>query len=165
MTGEDLLKEKRILIVDDEVDVLETLKELLNTCDIDAATEYEAAKQLLEKNIYDLAILDIMGVRGYELLKIAVQKSIVTLMLTAHALDPENFVKSIKMGAHAYIPKEMISEIKTFIINILEVREQGIETYGAAWYPKLQAFFNLRFGYDWTKKDKDFWRDFERTRF
>ena len=31
-------------------------------------------------------------------------------MLTAHALDPDNFVKSIKKGARAYIPKDKISE-------------------------------------------------------
>lgn len=47
---------------------------------------------------FDLAILDIMGVDGYKLLKIAVEQEIIAVMLTAHALSPEDTVKSFRMG-------------------------------------------------------------------
>ena len=37
-----------------------------------------------------------MGVAGYDLLKIATQKNLTSVMLTAHALSPENVTKSYK---------------------------------------------------------------------
>ena len=70
MAGEDILKGKKILAVDDEPDILDTLKDLLEECDIETATNFESAKDLLESQVYDAVILDIMGVRGFDLLKI-----------------------------------------------------------------------------------------------
>ena len=48
MTEENLLDGKKILIVDDEPDVLETLEELLPMCDISTAATFDEAKKLLE---------------------------------------------------------------------------------------------------------------------
>ena len=66
---DDILKGKRVLIVDDEPDILETLTELLDMCFTDTAPNFETAKKFLLKNEYDVAIFDIMGVKGYELLE------------------------------------------------------------------------------------------------
>jgi hypothetical protein len=41
-------------------------------------------------------------------------------MLTAHALDPDNFAKSMTEGACAYLPKHNLSEINVFIADVLE---------------------------------------------
>ena len=49
MADESVLEGKRILIVDDEQDILETLEELLDMCDIVKATGFEEAKDLIEK--------------------------------------------------------------------------------------------------------------------
>jgi DNA-binding NtrC family response regulator len=46
----ELLSKKRILIVDDEPDVLESLAELLDVCIIDTTSNFETAKKLLKKN-------------------------------------------------------------------------------------------------------------------
>ncbi|MDH3885146.1 MAG: response regulator, partial [Desulfobacterales bacterium] len=56
-----LLKGKKILIVDDEPDILEQLIELLDMCRIDTASSFEEGQRLLEAESYDVAILDIMG--------------------------------------------------------------------------------------------------------
>ncbi len=48
MDKNDLLTGKKVLIVDDEPDVLETLSELLDMCDITEASSFEEAKGLLE---------------------------------------------------------------------------------------------------------------------
>ncbi|NIV98732.1 response regulator receiver protein, partial [Candidatus Saccharibacteria bacterium] len=37
MASDDILKGKKILVVDDEPDILETLEELLDECDIETA--------------------------------------------------------------------------------------------------------------------------------
>ena len=85
-----ILTGKKILIVDDEPDVLDTLIEILDMCLVDAAPDFETAKKFLNKNMYDVAIFDIMGVQGYDLLEISVQKDIPALMFTAHALNADD---------------------------------------------------------------------------
>lgn len=105
MESTEVLRGKKLLIVDDEPDILETLQDLLDMCFIDTAPNYETALKFIEKERYDAAIFDIMGVQGYDLLKLADQKGIPVLMLTAHALNPEDLIKSIKTGAQAYLPK------------------------------------------------------------
>lgn len=159
---EDTLKGKRVLIVDDEADILETLKELLDMCLIDTAPNFDTAEKFLNKNTYDVAILDIMGVRGYDLLELATEKGMPALMLTAHALSPENLVKSIKGGAHSYVPKDKISDIPTFLEDILKNREKGIERQGI-WFARLKPFFDKKFGPGWRKQHKDFWKEFDET--
>lgn len=161
MADTDILEGKRILIVDDEPDVLETLEELLGMCLIDSAPGFDTGKKFLDKNTYDLAIFDIMGVKGYDLLRIATQKGIPVLMLTAHALSPDNLLKSIKEGAHSYVPKDKLPEITLYIRDILEERQKGDENRGR-WFARLKPFFDKQFGFGWREKEKDFWEDFER---
>ena len=55
------LEDKKILIVDDEPDVLESLEELLNMCTTVRAQSFEEADALLKSQDFDLAILDING--------------------------------------------------------------------------------------------------------
>jgi DNA-binding response OmpR family regulator len=88
--------------VDDEPDVLDSLAELLDVCELDQAKTYDQALELLDQRSYDAAILDIMGVGGYGLLEKTAEREIPTLMLTAHALSPDDFVPSIRGGAEAY---------------------------------------------------------------
>ena len=154
------LKDKRVLIVDDEPDVLETLVELLEMCLIDSAPNFETAEKLLEKNAYDAAVLDIMGVRGFDLLGITTRKGIPTLMLTAHALSPDKLVQSLKQGAQAYIPKDRISEIASFVQEIMEAHEK-IGPQKDNWFISLKSYFDRRFGQGWRESDKEFWREFD----
>jgi DNA-binding response OmpR family regulator len=88
MDEESLLKGKKILVVDDEPDILETLEELLYMSDVTKASTFEEAKKLLETRPFDIAILDIMGVGGFYLLGIANREKVIGVMLTAHALSP-----------------------------------------------------------------------------
>jgi DNA-binding NtrC family response regulator len=162
MTSDAILNGKKILIVDDEIDVLESLEDLLDECELETATSYESAKELLESKAYDAAILDIMGVRGFDLLEIAIEKKIPALMLTAHGLNPNNLVGSIKLGAKSYIPKEKMSEIDIYLKEIFIAREKGIEKSGN-WFARLGSFFDNRFGPGWKHKDKKFWDEFDKN--
>jgi len=132
MDPKDILKGKRVLVVDDEEDILEFLVELLDMCKLDTATSFEEAKALLENTFYDIAVLDIMGVRGYELLETATRKGIPTLMLTAHAISKDNLKRSFEKGASYYVPKDEISK-------------------------RLSGFCDRRFGPNWKDEDPEFW--------
>ena len=160
MAGDDILKGKKILVVDDETDVLESIAEILDECAVDTAKDFESAKELLERKVFDAAILDIMGVNGFYLLEIATEKKIPALMLTAQGLNPDNLVGSIKLGAKSYIPKEKMSEIDIYLKEIFIAKEKGIEKSGN-WFARLGSFFDNRFGPGWKNKDKKFWEEFD----
>jgi len=162
MTKDDLLQGKRILIVDDEPDVLDTLEDLLDMCEVVKASTFEQAKDLLEKERFDMAILDIMGVSGYFLLGIANEKKIVSVMLTAHAISPENIVRSYREGAASYVPKDRISKIADFLRDILEARNRG-RHFWWRWLDRLgDAYWERKFGPGWKDADREFWEEFHR---
>lgn len=154
-----VLKEKKILIVDDEPDILETLNELLDMCVIDVARYFEDAEELLKKNKYDAAIFDIMGVKGYRLLEIAKRQGVPALMLTAHALSPEDLIRSISGGAKAYIPKEKMGDIASYLADLLTDHREGKEH--ASWFMKLKGFFNRKFGSEWMENRREFMKQCE----
>lgn len=151
---------KRILVVDDEADILETLEELLDEYDVDTADSFEDAVGLLKTKAYDAAVLDIMGVRGYDLLEITHRLNIPTLMLTAHALTPDNLRTSIEKGADAYVPKDQIFDIALFVADVLAARKQGKQA-NASWYSFVNPLFDKLFGEGWRKTDQEFWDEFE----
>lgn len=160
MDNHKILQGKKLLIVDDEQDVLETLKELLFMCTIDTAADFETTKQLLKNNQYDVAVLDIMGVKGYDLLEITGQKGIPAVMLTAHALSPEDFGKSLSGGATAYIPKEKIGDIVAFLSDLLKAQRGEEKPY--KWFLRLKSFFEMRFGKEWLKTYREVRAEAER---
>lgn len=98
-----------------------------------------------------------MGVEGFQLLEIANQKEIVAVMLTAHALSPDNIVKSYKKGAASYLPKEEMVNIVSFLNDVLEAKEQGKSSW-ARWYDRLGSFFEKKFGENWQTDDQEFWK-------
>ncbi|MBW1722471.1 MAG: response regulator [Deltaproteobacteria bacterium] len=153
------LNGKRILIVDDEPDILDTLEELLSDCDVSRAATFEEAREALETRYFDMVILDIMGVDGYRLLDIAAKKKITAVMLTAHALSPEDTAKSYKKGASYYVPKDRLADIRTYLQDIIEAREKG-ESPWSRWLNRFSSFYERKFGPDWLNRDKEFWDQF-----
>jgi len=150
---------KRILIVDDEPDVLDSLEDLLTMCQVIRASNFTDAKKLLENQYFDMVILDIMGVEGYDLLEIANTRKVTAAMLTAHALSPENMVKSYKEGAASYLPKEEMVNIASFLNDIMDAREKGKNPW-TRWYDRMGSFFEKKFGADWQQSDQEFWKKF-----
>ena len=156
----DVLKGKRILIVDDEPDVIETLEDLLNMCSLVKAYTFEDARDLLDRESFDMAILDIMGVDGYKLLEIAWDKNVPAVMLTANALSVSHTVRSFKGGAEFYVPKEEMLHIERFLRDILVAREKG-KNLRNLWIERMGSFYEKKFGPDWQGDDEEFWENFE----
>lgn len=158
--SQSVLDGKRILAVDDEPDVLAVLQEEIvdacPKCTFDKATTFEEASNLLEEKTYDVVVLDIMGVRGFDLLDIAVKKNLKVVMLTAHALSSEALKKSFDMKARAYLPKEKLGEIVPFLEDVFKY------DHATGWkrmMDKLYDFFNDTFESDWEKKTGMEWRE------
>ena len=162
MAVESKLKGKRILAVDDEIDILETIEDILDDAEIDMASDYDTASLKIKQTRYDLAILDIMGVNGLALLEEAVARGIPAVMLTAHAINPQTLMESIRKGAISYLPKETLTELDKLLEDLLSAHEKGLPPWKLL-FDKLGDYFNDRFGPGWQEKDKEFWSDFSRT--
>ncbi len=158
MNGDSPLKNKHILVVDDEPDVLELVEEQLDMCLVDKAANYETARQYIQNYTYDIVILDIMGVNGFELLQDAVAKGFPTVMLTAHALSPESLKKSMRLGAVSYLPKDSMVDLKEYLEDV--VMSEGKPVWQRL-FEKLGVYFNRKFGPDWMERDRYFQEFFE----
>lgn len=144
MKDQGILADKRILAVDDEPDVLAVIEEQLELCTLTTANDYERAKEFLEKEAFDLAVLDIMGVRGFDLLEIATRRKIPSVILTAHSLTAQNLQKAIDKGAVSFLPKEELACLSDLIAEIL-----GEVAQGRMHWPKLKSRLGYRFKELW----------------
>ncbi len=153
-----ILNGKKILAVDDEPDVLTVLEEEISeaapNCKYEKATTYEIAAEKLKSQTYDVVILDIMGVRGFDLLELAVSRGLKVAMLTAHSLTPEALKRSFEMKARAYLPKEKMGEIIPFLEDVLNYE------YLPGWkrlVMNLDGFFTEKFKGMKEKSGFNFW--------
>ena len=153
MTAESLLKNKLILVVDDEPDVLDLVAEVLDMAIIHKARDYDTAMEYLLMYAYDIVVLDIMGVKGFDLLRTSVTRGFPTVMLTAHALSPEALKKAIRLGAVSFLPKEAIPNLPSHLEDV--VLGAGRPVWKKL-FNRIGGLFDQRFGPDWKEKDKFF---------
>ncbi len=108
-------KNKKILVVDDDNRILESLKAILESegYTVETAETGEEAVKRNKNNFFDVALLDIKlpGIQGTELLEILHKESprTVKIMMTGFP-SLENAVASLKLGADAYIMKPVNPE-------------------------------------------------------
>ncbi len=161
---DNFLRDKHILAVDDEKDIIETIQEILIDTKVDSALDYETASAKISRTQYDLAILDIMGVNGIKLLEECVSRNIPAIMLTANSMNPDSLVESIKKGAISYLSKEHLSELDSLINELLGAKEEGRQTWKLL-FDKLGSYFDKRFGRNWKDDDREFWEKFNKTHY
>jgi DNA-binding NtrC family response regulator len=136
---------KKILAVDDEKDILEIISEELDMADVDTALNYQTASEKIKNNKYDLAILDIMGVDGLKLLDEAVEKKIPAVMLTAHAMNYETLMLSIRKGSISFLPKEKLGDFVRLLDMLLSAHDSGQSTWEIL-FDELGNYFDKKFG-------------------
>src|SRR5580658_2774840 len=105
----DDLSAKRILIVDDDVELCELVGQYLKSqgFQIEAVHDGSLGVERSLSGAYSLIILDVMlpGIRGFEVLRRVRAKSAVPIiMLTAHGDDVDRIV-GLEIGADDYLPK------------------------------------------------------------
>ncbi|MBN1626352.1 MAG: response regulator [Deltaproteobacteria bacterium] len=156
---ESPLKDLTVLVVDDETDMLEAVEDELMMCILHKASDYETALQYLLGYKYDIVILDIMGVRGFDLLRVSVSQGFPTVIFTAYALTMDALKKTIQLGAVFFLPKEKLPELKDFLEKL--VRDKWKSNW-MGFFDRLGFYFSRHFGPDWKEKDK-FFKEFEES--
>jgi len=105
-----LSKKARIIIIEDDKDILDSLKEIIKSdgYEVDTASNGEEGIKKCRANSFDLALLDIKlpGMDGTEVLEILHKEfpEMVKIMITGYP-SLENAVASLKKGADAYLTK------------------------------------------------------------
>ncbi len=117
----------RILVVDDEPDVLELVVYHLEkeAYRVDVADTGDKALKMARENLPSLLVLDLMlpGINGLEICRLLKRdpktRDIPILMLTARAAE-EDRIKGLELGAHDYVtkpfsPRELVLRIKNLL--------------------------------------------------
>jgi len=130
------MERKKILVVDDEEDVRETLGTVLENLDYQAllAADGEEALSILKHQRIDVVLSDLYmpGMNGIELLKRVKteKKNTIFMMITAHPTI-ETAVDAIKKGAYDYLTKPFhIEEVRIKLSRAME--KQGL-THSLRW--------------------------------
>lgn len=117
------MTESRILVVDDEPDMLQLLARSLPpdlNCRVTTADSGKAALEALEKSVFDLALLDIRmpDMDGLELLGFIKRKwpELTVVMMTAYG-SIENAVQAMKHGAYDFVTKPFDHETLVFRLD------------------------------------------------
>jgi DNA-binding NtrC family response regulator len=153
MDVQTLLHGKKLLAVDDEADVLEIIKEEFPGSIVITAQEFAGALKLINEDVFDLVILDIMGVNGFELLKACRARHLPAAMLTARAITVESINTAIREGAVSFLPKEELNRLPELVAEILSELEQG-RTHWAKLFERLGSYFKDKLGVSWEDLEK-----------
>jgi DNA-binding NtrC family response regulator len=148
MYDQSLLDEKKLLAVDDEPDVLEVIKEAFPSSIVMTAQDFDSGLKLINENIFDLVILDIMGVNGFELLKACRDRHLPAAMLTSKAINVESLNQAIREGAVSFLPKEELHRLPEVVAEILGELEEG-RSHWSKLFERLGSFFENRLGTSW----------------
>ncbi|GGX44344.1 response regulator [Saccharospirillum salsuginis] len=140
-------QQKRILVVDDDEDIRDLLKEYLekNGFAVSSAADGQQMHQLWPAQRFDLMVLDIMmpGDDGFTLCKEVRAKSKVPIIMLTAGSDETDRIIGLELGADDYVgkpfnPRELLARIKA----VLRRYEDGGERHA------LDSAHKIRFG-DW----------------
>ncbi|MBC7112506.1 MAG: response regulator [Candidatus Methanomethyliales bacterium] len=116
------MEKKRILIIDDDEDIIESLSRLLESAGyaVDTAVNGEEAIKKSKEKVYNVALIDVVlpDMTGIDLLTKLEERKPATkkIIITGYA-SLDNAVKALNLGANAYLikpvdPEELINTVK-----------------------------------------------------
>ena len=118
------MKTYKILVVDDEVDIVDFIDDYLTGEGYEVITAYDGVQALdkMRQDLPDLVVLDVMlpGLDGFEVCKqVRTESAVPILMLTAKDTDMDKIV-GLEIGADDYMPKpfnprELVARVKAIL--------------------------------------------------
>jgi YesN/AraC family two-component response regulator len=152
------IQQKKILIVDDEINVCKSIRRaiLSEHYAVDTALSGEEALTMQEQNGYDMLITDLMmpGISGVELLTSFKVKfpEVILIMITGYPTI-KTAVQAIKLGAFDYIPKPFTpDELRGLVERAFRQSEAQKSGEDVPAPPRPQGLFYLR-GQTWLRKE------------
>ena len=122
-----------VLLIDDDVELVEMLKEYLEleSFDVQVAHDGAVGAQMALKNSYDIVVLDVMmpKLNGIEALKVIRQHSNVPIIMLTAKGDNTDRIVGLELGADDYVPKpssprEIVARIRAILRR---VKPEGLQ--------------------------------------
>ena len=119
-------KQKNIVIVDDEIDILEILKINIerNNYKAHCFQDGESAISHILKNIPDLIILDLMlpGIDGFDICRLLKNKDLtrnIPILILSAKGEESDIIKGLELGADDYVTKPVSAKVLSARVNTL----------------------------------------------
>lgn len=122
---------EKVLLVDDDIEFLDTLSERMRTRGMEVSTSSSGVEALkkVERETYDVIILDLMmpGVDGLEALEVlkAKRPELQVILLTGHA-TVEKGIEAMKLGAMDFLEKPVDLSLLTEKIKKAQAKKMLI---------------------------------------
>lgn len=126
----------RILIVEDELDLANIIKDYLEKelYEVEICTEGDEAIEIFDKFKPSLVILDLMlpGMNGYEICQNIRIKSTIPILILSAKIDEFDKVKGLNLGADDYItkpfrPRELLARINAQLRRSQVFNKENLE--------------------------------------
>ncbi|MGI5901441.1 MAG: response regulator transcription factor [Desulfitobacteriia bacterium] len=124
---------EKILIIEDDLSIAELQRDYFEVAgfEVTICPDGEQGLQLLEKESYDLLILDIMlpGLNGLEVLRLLQEEKDIPILLVSAKKDEIDKIKGFNLGADDYItkpfsPGELVARAKAHLRNYKALKER-----------------------------------------
>ena len=126
----------RILIVEDELDLANIIKDYLEKelYEVEICTEGDKAIEIFDKFKPSLVILDLMlpGMNGYEICQNIRIKSTIPILILSAKIDEFDKVKGLDLGADDYItkpfrPRELLARVNALLRRSQVFNKENLE--------------------------------------
>lgn len=126
----------RILIVEDEIDLANIIKDYLEKelYEVEICTEGDKAIEIFDKFKPSLVILDLMlpGMNGYEICQNIRIKSTIPILILSAKIDEFDKVKGLNLGADDYItkpfrPRELLARVNAQLRRSQVFNKENLE--------------------------------------
>ncbi|MGO9117829.1 MAG: response regulator [Desulfomonilaceae bacterium] len=135
-----ILEGKRILVVNNEREVLKMMKEALAASEVITAGDVDEARSLIAKEFFNLAILDTVTSNGCDLLQDCQANKVPAAMLTPRKVEVTRVSEAMKRGARSFFPKDEIHRLPETVVDLLERLEKR-KTHGTGFFRRLGSAF------------------------
>jgi two-component system OmpR family response regulator len=137
MAQEQKSQKKKILMIEDDLELAEILTEYLEQFDFDIKVEDDPFKAVSILNLepFDLVILDLTlpGMDGLEVCEEVVRKYDIPVIISSARSDIDDKVKSFELGAYDYLPKPYDpKEMYARIMSILKRTNKESQVKGGS---------------------------------
>ncbi|MDP4176848.1 MAG: response regulator transcription factor [Bacillota bacterium] len=128
--------EKRILVVDDEVKIVEVVQSYLsyNQFFVISANNGNDALNLFNKESPDLIILDLMlpDISGEDICRLIRRKSKVPIIMLTAKTEEEDILLGLDIGADDYItkpfsPRQLVAKVKALLRRVEEDKASSVQ--------------------------------------
>ena len=114
-----ILEKKKILVVNKDQDVFESLEKYLNVCRLYKALDYNTAFAYLEHRLFDIIIWDTDSIQPGNLTDYLINKHVLTVLFLENRNADGEVSKCIKQGAIPFTKRNNLSKIRYFLEDIL----------------------------------------------